>query len=82
MATTQPKSTPSQEQTSQPTPDTASVGEHQEDSPTAVVEVVSIGDTVLEKTIYPNGECDVKSLVEPAITEENVRLARAMAGRI
>jgi hypothetical protein len=46
-----------------------------------VVELVSIGGLVIEKTMYPDGECETRTVREPAIAPELVRSTRASQRR-
>lgn len=41
-----------------------------------IVEVVNMGGLVLEKTAYPDGDCDAKILREPTIAPELIRATR------
>jgi hypothetical protein len=61
-----------------PAPEQASVGEQEQSSAEApVVEQVAMGGLVLQKTIYPDGECETTVLREPAIAPELIRATRA-----
>jgi hypothetical protein len=53
--------------------------EEQEDAP--MVERVNMSGLVLEKTVYPDGECQTEILKEPMIPQEMVRATRALQRR-
>jgi hypothetical protein len=46
-----------------------------------IVEHVNMSGLVLEKTVYPNGECQTEILKEPMIPQEVIRATRALQRR-
>jgi hypothetical protein len=52
-----------------------------EPSEKPVVERVNIAGLVLEKTLYPDGECEVNTLDEPQIDPSLIRATRASQRR-
>lgn len=49
--------------------------------PAPMVETVNMAGLVMERTVYPDGECESKVLKEPMISEELVRATRASQRR-